>query len=796
MPVSRRRFIAPCLIGFSFAVLAVVWLPAMPSTATLLMLGATGIALSLQPRVCLIGGALVGFSWAGLAAEHELRQRVAACVDGTVVEVGGTVAGLPKPSPLQAQFDIEPSAIVPWPPCAGALPRRLRLSWFGAPTMHTGQTWQLRVRLRGIRGYQNPGGFDYEAWALTNHIDGAGTVRYGQLRGHRLTWSWDALRELLRTRLGALGLTHTGIVLGLLTGDAGFMSDEDWALFRATGTVHLMVISGLHLTIAAAMGVGLGRGIARCCPALLRRRGSVWLGAVTGTIFVTGYACLAGWGVPVQRAWLATLLVVWALALGRRHSLPLLFLWVGALILANDPSAPLQAGFWLSFGAVAVLLAQFAPRLEVRSVLRDLIVAQLVLGCAMVPLLFATVGGVAWLGPVANLVAVPLVSVVVVPADLVAALLLFVVPGLGVWLFGIVDALVGVVVAYLHTLAAFDWLAWQPAFGRGALVISAVACGLLLVPMPTRYRALLLPCVLLPVVPATRGIDDAQFRVAVLDVGQGLAVLVDTARHRLLYDAGPHPTGGLDLGRAVVVPSLRATGTTRIDLAILSHADMDHVGGYPAVASEATVRSLLGGEPVPGATGLQPCRGGQTWQWDGVRFRILHPSRMQSSDNDRSCVLLIDNGRERVLLPGDISGAGEAEVTPRLTGGHVDVLVAAHHGSHSSSTLAFLRAAMPRLVLVSAGHLNRFGHPHADVVCRFIAVGARVFVTAPSGALEWRSQDPQQLIEWRNVSPPYWRVGAGAGRELSMNMTGTRHTRNTNATTRNESRNASMLPCP
>jgi len=796
MPVSRRRFIAPRLIGFSLAVVALVWLPALPSTATLAMVGGTGIALSLHPRGALFGAALVGLSWAGLAAQQGLLQRVQACVDGTIVEVAGTVIGLPKLSPLQTEFDVEPSAIAPWPLCAGALPRRLRLSWFDAPTIHTGETWQFRLRLRAIRGYQNPAGFDYEAWALTNHLDGAGTIRYGELRARGTTLSWDALRLALRARLGALGLTHTGIVLGLLTGDAGFMSDDDWALFRATGTVHLMVISGLHLTIAAAMGVGLGRGLVRCFPAVMRRRGAASFGAATGTILVTVYACLAGWGLPVQRAWLTTVLVVWALALGRRHSLPLLFLWVSALILAVDPLAPLQAGFWLSFGAVVVLLAFFAPRFESPSRLRDLIVAQLMLGCAMVPLLLATIGGVAWLAPLANLIAVPLVSAFVVPLDLLAALLLFVSPGIGAWLFGVVDALVGLVAAYLHALAAFDWLAWQSASGRSALIISAVACTLLLVPLPMRYRVLIFPCVLLPAVPGDRAVDDGQFHVTVLDVGQGLAVLVDTARHRLLYDAGPHSPGGLDLGRAVVVPSLRATGPTRIDLAILSHADTDHVGGYPTVARDVPVRSLLGGEPVPGAIGLQPCRRGQTWQWDGVRFQILHPVRMHSSDNDRSCVVLIDNGRERLLLPGDISGAGESEVVSQLTGGRLAMLVAAHHGSRSSSTVAFLRATMPRLVLVSAGHLNRFGHPHADVVCRFIAVGASVFVTGRSGALTWRSPDPLQVHAWRDVAPPYWRVTAGAGRELSMNMTGTRQTRNTKATTRNESRNASMLPCP
>jgi competence protein ComEC len=736
----------------------------------LLIVGVVGIVLCAHPRSALLGGALCGFCWVGLAAQHDLSHRVAQCMDGEIVETSGMVVGLPKPAALQTQFDFVPSAITPWPACAGALPHRLRLSWFSAPTIRTGDEWQLRLRLRGIRGFQNPGGFDYERWAFTTHLDGAGSVRHGELRMRGSTWSWDALRWSLRTRLGQLDLAHTGIVLGLLTGDGGLMSDDDWALFRATGTVHLMVISGLHLTIAAAIGVWLGHGVVRMFPALLRRRGSNWFGAMSGTVLVTLYACLAGWGVPVQRAWLATVLVVWVLALGRRHSLPLLFLWVLALVLTVEPTAALQAGFWLSFGAVAVLLMQFAPRVGARSLLRDLGAAQLALGCAMVPLLLGTVGGVAWLGPIANLVAVPLVSVVIVPADLLSATLLYVLPDLGARSFHVADVLVGFVVAYLRALAQFDWLAWQSGFGRPALAISMAASILLLAPLPARHRTLLLLCVLLPAIPAARAIEPPEFRVTVLDVGQGLAVLVDTARHRLLYDAGPRSPTGLDVGRTVVVPSLHATGPARLDVAILSHPDMDHVGGYPAVAAAIPVRSLLGSKPVVGTTALQPCKRGQAWQWDGVRFSILHPVEIQRPDNDRSCVLLIDNGRARVLLPGDISGVAEYDVTPLLSDLPVDLLVAAHHGSRTSSTWPFVRATWPRFVVVSAGHLNRFGHPHPDVVCRFITAGARVVSTARSGALEWRSPAPVQLREWRSIAPRYWRVGTAAGSEICRDV--------------------------
>jgi competence protein ComEC len=758
MPVSSRRFIAPRLIGFVIAALTASGLPLLPSQAALVVIAAAGVAAFAHPRFALVGGALLGYAWVATAAQHGLTHRIAPCVDGGVFELRGAVVGLPKFSALQTQFDVRPEAIEPWPACAGPLPRRLRLSWFDGPPPASGETWHVSLRLRGIRGFQNPGGFDYEGWAFANRIDGGGSVRYGVRVAEAAEPSWDRARSWLRTRISALQLAHGGIVLGLLTGDGGMISDADWALFRATGTVHLMVISGLHLAIAAGIGSAVGRGFARLFPRLLRCHGAAWLGVVFAVVFVTLYAGLAGWGVPVQRSWLATVLVLLASTRGRRYSLPLMFWSVCAGVLVFDPLAPLQAGFWLSFGAVAILLAHFAPRYAPKSAARTLVVAQIVLGCAMVPLLLATIGGIAWLGPIANLVAVPLISAVAVPLDLLAALALGVSADLGIWLFGVVDVVVGVVMAFLRALATFDWSAWRADFGLPALLLSGITCGLWLLPIPLRYRLLVLPCLLLPAWLVESAPNESHFRVAVLDVGQGSAVIIDTARHRLLYDAGPRFPTGLDLGSAVVVPALRHTGVSRLDLAILSHADIDHAGGAAAVAGALPVRVWLGGEPVPGLADLRSCHGGKGWQWDGVRFQILRLPTEQMSDNDRSCVLLIDNGRRRVLLPGDISRNGELAVLPQLIGKRLDVLLAAHHGSRSSSTTALLRAGMPPVVAVSAGHRNRFGHPHKDVVCRFTGAGARVFSTSQSGALVWRSEQPSRLREWRLETRPYWRV--------------------------------------
>lgn len=757
MPVSRSPFMARLPVWYVLAVLSITWLQPLPLPMCF-ALGGIGALLAVARRVVWLSGVLLGLAVSSIAAQQAIAHRIAPCMDGTSVEVLGTIDGLPKVLPQQTQVDVVPDAIEPWPTCAAALPRRLRLSWYEAPALIPGERWQLRVKLRSMRGFQNPAGFDYEAWALAAGIDGGGSVQYAERRAAASGWSWDQIRLLLRERYAALPLAHGGIDLALLTGDGGLMDEADWSLFRSTGTVHLMVISGLHLTIAAALGVALGRAVARLSPAVLARGGMIWCGVFTGSAFVTLYACLAGWGVAVLRSWLATMLVLFVLPLGRRISLPRMFLLVSVTLLTCDPLAPLQAGFWLSLGAVAVLLAQFPPRIGPTSAIRTLVMAQVVLAAAMVPAMVATIGSVSWVGPFANLIAVPVVSVIVVPLDLFAGLLMMVNVDAAARVVHLVDAIVGFVVAYLRALAQFDWTSWRAARGASSLMISSIACGLMLLPLSWRHRTLLLPCVLLPLVPLESRPPQHQFAVTVLDVGQGLSVIVETARHRLLYDAGPRFPSGFDLGSAVVVPNLRRDGGRILDAVVLSHADLDHVGGFGAVANAASVRALIGGQPVAGLDALRTCRAGTGWQWDGVRFRIVHPQHTVNSDNDSSCVLSIDNGAQRAMLPGDITATTEATLPYPVLDAPIDLLVAAHHGSASSSGAPFVQWSRPRIVVFSAGFMNRFGHPRRDVVCRFERVGSRTFITARSGAVIWRSEAQDEMLEWRRHAPPYWRV--------------------------------------
>jgi competence protein ComEC len=743
--------------GYVVAMIATQALPVLPNDRALFAICAIGALAAFGRDLRVITGAAIGVFVVTIAARDALEHRVAPCVDGHAVEFVGVVDGLPKARPGQLQFDVMIDAVIEWPACTSVVSRRLRLTWFDGPTLEPGQRWQLRATVRGVRGFQNPGGFDYEAWSLANGIDGSGNVSFGRKLDDATRPSWDRLRLAVRERLASVALRQGGILLALVTGDAGLMNEGDWALFRATGTVHLMVISGLHLTIVGAVGIALGRGLARLWPRMLERDGSMRLGVAVGVAFVTLYSCLAGWGVAVVRAWVAASLAALLVGASRRASLPTTFLWIAAVVLTIDPLAPLQAGFWLSVAAVAVLLGFFAPRAARPSMLRALVVAQLVLAVAMTPVQAGTIGSVAWIGPLANLVAVPVLSVVVVPIDLVA-ILLMVSTGVGEPLLHCADVLTDWTIDYLKLLAAFGWIGWRTESSPFVESVSVVACAALLLPLSARHRALLLPCALLSLLPSSSSPPHDEFRLTVFDVGQGLAALIETSRHRLLYDAGPRYRSGFDLGRVVVVPALSSASIDRLDAALLSHADVDHVGGFGSVAETIERRALLGGEPVPGFEDLRLCARDAGWQWDGVRFRVFRPLAAQR-DNDRSCVLAIDSGEHRAVLPGDITRRAEPAVLGWL-GDNVDVLVAAHHGSRSSSGEPFVRRTLPRIVIFSAGYLNRFGHPHADVVCRFRSVGARNFDTAYSGAVSWTSERPVEVTEWRRVAPPYWRVSA------------------------------------
>lgn len=663
-----------------------------------------------------------------LRLDGALAARVAAADDGAVRIVIGRIVSPPARDPRRVRFDLEVEQ--------GALAgRRLQVSWYEARELHAGERWELTLKLRRPRAALNPGGNDLEAQWLANRVAGLGTVRAGR----RLTPAGPgiaAARGALVERIGAACAARgdaCGVVAGLAVGQTRAISTETWRVLRRTGTVHLVAISGLHVTLLGGLVAWLIATAGAHWSWLTRRVPSGLVGGWCGVAVASGYAALAGFSVPTRRTLIMLLVCMLARSL-RRPNDPFAVLAAALLVvLAFDPFALLAAGFWLSFAGVALLMYAAAEPHPLWAMLR----AQWATSLGLAPLLLMLFGSVPAAGPLANLIAIPVFNLVLLPAVLAGCVLAPVSPALAAAAFDACamafDLLLPLLTALGEalppltarsdrvpaTLLAIIGIAW--ALGPRGLPARALAM-LLLLPL-TLGRAPLLP--------------QGAIEVTVLDVGHGLATLVRTREHALVYDVGPGANSGNDAGEWAVLPALVARGMEP-DRIVISHADDDHAGGAATLAREHPGAGWIVGA---GAWFGEACRAGRRWHWDGVEFALLHPPQVRDakdlagSENDRSCVLRVSGPGGRVLLPGDLEAAGEQALIDGGADLRADVLVAPHHGSASSSTDAFVAAVAPRVVLHSAGYRNRWGFPRAVVVARYDAQGARQWVTGRDGAL-------------------------------------------------------------
>ncbi|WP_425915540.1 DNA internalization-related competence protein ComEC/Rec2 [Pseudomonas sp. GWSMS-1] len=716
------------ILALVAGLLTLRFLPALPPFWLLAFLPIVGLML-LPFRSYPIALFLFGFTWACVSAQWALDDRLAPSLDARTLWLQGRVVGLPEVSEGVVRFQLEQAVSR-----RGALPERLRLSWYGGPALHAGETWRLAVRLKRPHGLVNPQAFDYEAWLLAQRIGATGTVKTGELiypASGAGAWR-DRLRQHL---LATPAHGREGALAALVLGDGSGLSTADWQVLQATGTVHLMVISGQHIGLLATLLYGLVAGLARL--GLWPRRWP-WLPcacvlALTGAL---AYGVLAGFEVPVQRACvMVALVLLWRWRF--RHlgvGLPVLLALLAVLLL--EPLASLQPGFWLSFSAVMLLILIFSGRLGAWPWWGTLLRAQWAMAIGLLPFLLALGLPVSASGPLANLVAVPVVGLLVVPLALLGTLLLPL-PGLGAALLGVA----GWVLDWLFGLLA-QLALWMPAWLPSALpfwawLLVALGALVLLLPaaLPVRSLGVLM---LLPLLfTAQPRPEHGRAEVWMLDVGQGLAVLVRTQKHDVLYDAGPR-FGEFDTGERVVLPSLRALDVRGLDLLLLSHADSDHAGGAVAIKRGLSVGRVISGEPYKLARTLQAeaCVT-ERWQWDGVHF-----STWQWADaadgNQASCVLRIEASGERLWLTGDIDSQAERALLNSGLAMPAHWLLAPHHGSRSSSSAALLAAVKPDTVLISRGAHNAFGHPHAEVMARYQAIAAQPYDTARHGAVRIR----------------------------------------------------------
>ena len=772
--------------------------------------------------LALVVGALGAFAGVGLRAAAYQDDALSPALEGRDLRVTGVVAAMPQVSDvgLRLRFAVESAELAGR---AVALPPLLELSWWGAslfespegsqgedadptavsaratPSIAAGERWAMTVRLKAPHGARNPYGFDSELWFWEQGVQATGYVRTGRrdVPPQRLARTWlypieqarQAVRDAIFARLlpadaGAalenpLAARAAGVVAALVTGDQRAIERADWDIFRATGVAHLMSISGLHITMFAWLAARLVRWAwgrsARLCLAVPAQSAAL----VAGVLLAAAYALFSGWGVPAQRT--VTMLATLALLrlAGLRWPWPQVWLLACAAVVLVDPWALLQAGFWLSFIAVGVLFASDVGAADagakgVRGHFYALLREQWVVTLALTPLSLVLFGQIALVGLLANLLAIPWVTLLVTPLALAGV---FCAP-----LWQLAAWTLQPLLALLQWLAAWPQAVWflpQAPLWAGVAAVGAGA--LLATRWPWAVRALALP-LLLPVLcwqPARPA--PGQFELLAADVGQGSAVLVRTATHSLLYDAGPrYGRAGVasDAGQRVLVPLLRALGE-RLDMLMLSHRDADHIGGAAAVLAQQPKAALTGS--ILNESGLlalrpaTPCLAGQRWLWDGVAFEVLHPQAQEVAAAERakhsnatSCVLRISaaaggdgapgasGASAAALLVGDIELAQEQALLARGAPLAADWLLAAHHGSKSSSGVAFLDAVQPRTVMVQAGYRNRYGHPAPEVLARYAERHIRVVESTRCGAATWASAAPDEVQCERTQRQHYW----------------------------------------
>ncbi|PKA72038.1 competence protein ComEC [Pseudomonas baetica] len=740
------------MMALAVGLLAPVFMPALPPVWLMLLLPVVGLIL-LPFRSYPLAFFLLGFTWACASAQWALNDRLPVELDGETRWLEGRVVGLPQNSEGVVRFELADARSR-----HGQLPPLMRLAWYAGPPVNSGERWRLAVKLKRPSGLLNPDAFDYEAWLLAQRIGATGTIKDGQ-RLSAARWAW---RDSIRQRLLAVDAQgREGALAALVLGDGSGLSREDWQILQDTGTVHLLVISGQHVGMLAAVMYLLVAGLARYGLWPLRWP---WLPWACGLAFAAalGYGLLAGFDVPVRRACVMVgLVLLWRLRF--RHLgawWPLLLAFNGVLLL--DPLASLRPGFWLSFAAVAVLIFTFGGRLGAWRWWQTWTRAQWLIAIGLCPLLMALNLPISLSGPLANLLAVPWVSLVVLPPALLGTLLLPV-PYVGEGLLWLAGGLIDGLFQGLAVIAG-HWPAWiAPSIPVWALVIASLGAVLLLLPRGVPLRPLGWPLLLILVVAPQTQLEEGLADIWQFDVGQGLAILIRTRHHTLLYDAGPR-FGDFDLGERVVLPALRKLNIEKLDLMLLSHADADHAGGALAVARALKVGQVISGDPpgLPAELNAEICASGHRWQWDGVSFQLWQWSDAHDS-NQRSCVLQIDANGERLLLTGDIDTHAERLFLESPLAVATQWLQAPHHGSRSSSSMALLKALKPAAVLISRGHGNSFGHPHPTVVARYRKQGLRIYDSAEHGAIHLQLgtfESPRTMRQ----QPRFWRDSPALGR--------------------------------
>ncbi len=706
---------------------------------------------------------LVGFLWAGLDAHGYINSKLPIHHHGSDFTITGQIGSFPKGDSQRITFLFNSRDPVSETWTGG----RIRLGWRDPASIPMpGEEWTFRVRLFTPSGMLNQGGFDYERWLFSEDIVATGYVRGDaqQLNGGSV--SVDGVRRHFRQRVDSLAEQQqqqaAGLLKALLIGDRSGIDQQQSKAFQATGTSHLIAISGLHIGLVAGACWFLVSFFWSRSVRLMRWMPAPLAGAAAAMLGAFIYAALAGFSLPTQRALIMTMVFSGSTCL-KIYYPPLVRLAVALiLVVIADPRCVWQPAFWFSFGAVFLLISLFQYRRNLSS-WQLLLIAQLFLTALMLPLQASFGMPLSLVSPMVNWFAVPWFSLLLVPATLISAMFS---------LFGLIFPLQISLQLADWTLAVINRVAEQSSpFIIGQQHIIATSVAVMAVFLFVRYCSWrsLFPLMVLYLLSWSRlPAEKSYLKLVVFDVGQGQSLLIETENHRLLYDLGPAFPGGFNTAESVVIPYLQAQGIDKIDKLILSHDDNDHTGAANAFLSRIKTKDLLEGQAVASTGHHWPraCGAGERWLWDGVAFEILHPHDRDSnsSDNDMSCVLLVRSAESSLLITGDITKTAEKQLLGSVDLGNVGVVTVPHHGSNTSSSNDFVTRLQANYGVISSGWKNRYGHPRKPVIERWAATGTSLINTAESGMLifTWQRGSATPVIDsWRNNHASFWNRQGG-----------------------------------
>lgn len=749
---------AVLVLFFLAGILVVQQMPALPEVIWLAV-DVVGVGMLAWLRYWRGVFFLAGAIWAVAFASNRLTDQLPEQLVGQDIQVQGYISDLPKHESNHVRFNLKVKKSVK------NVPDTLRLTWYYPnQLLKGGQNWSFIVRLKRPHGNFNPGGFDYERWLFLEGIGATGYVRTipepklldrGTTEASLLVWRQHIAEQLEKVLANTSSLP---LIKALTIGDGDSLSPLQWDIFRRTGTTHLMVISGSHIGLIAGLVY------------LLVIRLWAWSGvlawspqkvaAIVALVTALFYAGLTGFSVPAQRSALMIAIAMIAIV-QQRNTQPYNILAIALFtVLLVDPLVVLSAGFWLSFIAVSLIIYVIAGRLGKPGFFRGGIKINWVTSIGLAPLLLFFFQQISLIAPLANLIAVPIISLVVVPLALLATIVMFIVPMAAAKIFFIVDMalqrlwwiLVNLADLPLSTITHTQPSWWALGFAVPGILLLFTPKG-----MPSRWLGLIL---LFPLVfTESNKIVPGIIKLTLLDVGQGLSAVVQTTNHVLVYDTGAKFSATSDMGQSVLVPFLRSQGINKVDTLIISHGDNDHIGGAASLMASIHTEKLLTSVPqlLSHYFPIQ-CQTGQSWSWDEVKFSIISPQiGNNSSENDSSCVLQVQTQQGTVLLTGDIEAAAESWLVQAYRDKlKADVLVAPHHGSQTSSTPAFLKAVKPSILLIPAGYRNQFGHPHPEVLQRYRDLHLKWFNTAEDGAIQLTFAKDMKVESWRAVEGRYW----------------------------------------